>query len=80
MRYIHGILGKYGISWVDGECVRSSLIFGLNVQDHNGYWGKFAVLSWIIWASTKLNMNMLTEGGKGGRQAWWSGVMEVEVG
>ena len=19
--YIHGILGKYGISWVDGECV-----------------------------------------------------------
>ena len=43
-------------------------------------WGKFAVSSWIIWASTKLNMNMLTEGGKGGRQAGWSGVMEVEVG
>ena len=34
-------------------------------------WGKFAVSSWIIWASTKLNMNMLTEGGKGGRQAGW---------
>ena len=37
VRYIDGILGKYGISWVDGECVRSSWIFGLNVQDHNGY-------------------------------------------
>ena len=43
-------------------------------------WGKFAVSSWIIWASTKLNMNLLMEGGKGGRQAGWSGVMKVEVG
>ena len=39
VRYIYGILGKSGISWVDGECVRSSWIFGLNVQDHNGYLG-----------------------------------------
>ena len=33
------ILGKCGISWVYGVNARSSWIFGLNVQDHNGYLG-----------------------------------------